>query len=385
MLTTKIIDTFYMNVSRTFNNKANVAKYTKIFANYIDNNAEKLSTIGPLKRTLFTDSDRMKIYDLFGIDPDAIKKVAKTVPELTRSVNASDPFNIIMVLIIRYFRISKDKVNLKNAYTHLILSMYPSIHYKYFKYEPNEQIMNYTISNLSNKYKFKQSGNLLIALTDTASVADEHFEKAILRCNDKDIADYIMSFKTRINALIKNICAEYMKNHSKGNYLNYEEDNNDEDNFKVADNNSFLIKRVSDAVMLNLSIKGPDSKIIHIVSKMNEVSISDLRNTLDKLCKDKKNMEDIREVVYSIMYDFLFTGNHDQASINSTEFLIYSLETYKKSNTTNTNVVKIKNILDKWLSMYSETYAKTNRIATMNTFRKSLYMFFIFTIQKTSV
>ena len=327
----------------------------------------------------------MKIYDLFGIDPDAIKKVAKTVPELTRSVNASDPFNIIMVLIIRYFRISKDKVNLKNAYTHLILSMYPSIHYKYFKYEPNEQIMNYTISNLSNKYKFKQSGNLLIALTDTASVADEHFEKAILRCNDKDIADYIMSFKTRINALIKNICAEYMKNHSKGNYLNYEEDNNDEDNFKVADNNSFLIKRVSDAVMLNLSIKGPDSKIIHIVSKMNEVSISDLRNTLDKLCKDKKNMEDIREVVYSIMYDFLFTGNHDQASINSTEFLIYSLETYKKSNTTNTNVVKIKNILDKWLSMYSETYAKTNRIATMNTFRKSLYMFFIFTIQKTSV
>ena len=374
-----------MNVSRTFSNKANVDKYTKIFANYIDNNAEKLSTIGPLKRTLFTDSDRMKIYDLFGIDPDAIKKVAKTVPELTRSVNASDPFNIIMVLIIRYFRISKDKINLKNAYTHLILSMYPSIHYKYFKYEPNEQIMNYTISNLSNKYKFKQSGNLLIALTDTASVADEHFEKAILRCNDKDIADYIMSFKTRINALIKNICAEYMKNHSKGNYLNYEEDNNDEDNFKVADNNSFLIKRVSDAVMLNLSIKGPDSKIIHIVSKMNEVSISDLRNTLDKLCKDKKNMEDIREVVYSIMYDFLFTGNHDQASINSTEFLIYSLETYKKSNTTNTNVVKIKNILDKWLSMYSETYAKTNRIATMNTFRKSLYMFFIFTIQKTSV
>ena len=137
--------------------------------------------------------------------------------------------------------------------------------------------------------------------------------------------------------------------------------------------------------MLNLSIKGPDSKIIHIVSKMNEVSISDLRNTLDKLCKDKKNMEDIREVVYSIMYDFLFTGNHDQASINSTEFLMYSLETYKKSNTSNTNVVKIKNILDKWLSMYSETYAKTNRIATMNTFRKSLYMFFIFTIQKTSV
>ena len=385
MLTTKIIDTFYMNVNRTFNNKANVAKYTKIFATYIDNNAEKLSTIGPLKRTLFTDSDRMKIYDLFGIDPDAIKKVAKTVPELTRSVNASDPFNIIMVLIIRYFRISKDKINLKNAYTHLILSMYPSIHYKYFKYEPNEQIMNYTISNLSNKYKFNQPGNLLIALTDTASVADEHFEKAILRCNDKDIADYIMSFKTRINALIKNICAEYMKNHSKGNYLNYEEDNNDEDNFKVADNNSFLIKRVSDAVMLNLSIKGPDSKIIHIVSKMNEVSISDLRNTLDKLCKDKKNMEDIREVVYSIMYDFLFTGNHDQASINSTEFLIYSLETYKKSNTTNTNVVKIKNILDKWLSMYSETYAKTNRIATMNTFRKSLYMFCIFTIQKTSV
>lgn len=385
MITTKLVDTFYGVINNTFKNKANVAKYTKIFGDYVDSNTEKLSTIGPLKRTLFTDTDRGRIYDLFGIDPDAIKKIAKSVPELSRSVNASDPFNIIMVLIIRYFRINKDKINLKNAYTHLILSMYPSIHYKYFKYEPNEQIMNYTISNLSNKYKFKQSGNLLITLADTATVADEHFEKAIIRCNDKDIADYIMSFKTRINALIKNICAEYMKNHSSGNYLNYEEDNNDEDNFRVADNNSFLIKRVSDAVILNLSIKGPDSKIITIVSKMNEVSISDLRNTLEKLCKEKKNMEEIRQIVYAIMYDFLFTGQHDKTAINSTEFLIYSLETYKKSNTSNTNIVKIKNVLDKWLSQYSETYAKTNRIATLNTFRKSLYMFFIFTIQKTSV
>lgn len=383
MLTSKIIDSFYTRVKNVLDDKKNANSFIQIVSNYVDRNSENLSATGPTKQIIFSDMDRDNVFKLFNLDPHSISTIAKTVPDIARSVNANNPFNLLLVMIIRYFRITKNDNGRKAAYIYLILSMYPSIFTKYFKYEPNEQIMMYTISNLSNKYKFKQNGTLIGTLTETATVADEHFAKDIIRGNDKDLADYIMSVKTRLNALIKNICAEFMKQHKAGNYLNYEEDNTDEENFKVSDNNSFIIKRVSDAVTLKLHINGPDSRIVQVSAKMCEVSLNDLRNTVDKMCKDKTNSAQIKEVISAILYDFLFEGKHTQEAINSSEFIVYSLETYKKSNTINTNIVKIKEVLDAWLRQYSVRYTKTNRVSTLNNFRKALYMFFIFTIQKT--
>ncbi len=385
MIKSTIVDTFYPTVSKIYKDKRNSQELVKIISKYIDSNSERLSTTGPVKRLLFTDKERNAVHDLTTIDDKTISLVAKKVPDLARGVNTSNPFNILMVLIIRFFRINKMDSERKAACLYLMLSMYPSIHKKYFKFEPNENIMSFTVNSLSNKYKLKQQGTLLATLIDTAMVCDEHYKSNLIRGNDKDIADYIAAVKTRLNSFMKNIFSEFIKQHASGRYLNYDTDNDDPDKFSRADSNSLVIERMSGAVVLSLSVSGPDSKCILLAAKMSKVSVNDLRFTVNQICKDKKNKEQIRELVSAIVYDFLFAGEYSEQDIHDMKFTIYALNTYKKSNTINTNIVQVKKILDAWLSQYSERYKKTNLVGTLNLFRKALYMFFVFTIQKTKI
>ena len=55
---------------------------------------------------------------------------------------------------------------------------------------------------------------------------------------------------------------------------------------------------------------------------------------------------------------------------------------YKPGNTTDQNKLTIKERLDSWLEMGSKTFRTTNRTATINTFRKSIYNYFILKIMK---
>ena len=385
MSKTLIIDSFSAQVSNSMKKPENRKALMNIISRYIDKNSEKLATTGPVKRLIFSDADREPVYELVGLSPNIIATIASKVPELSRGVNTSNPFNIILTLLIRYFRMNKFESERKVCNTYFILSMYPSLHKKYFKFEPNENIMSFTINALSNKYKIKQQGTLLGSLVDTAEVCESHFSKNLVRGTDKDIADFIAAMKTRTNAFLKNIAIEFMKQHQSGRYLNYDTDNDDPDNFSKADSNSLVIERITTAVVLNLSSNGPDTKCITIASKMNKVSVNAMRTTINSICKDKANREKIRELVSAILYDFLFDGSHNERDIHDMRFILYATETYKKSNTINTNIVKIKNIMDGWLEKYSEEYKKTNRVGTLNLFRRALYMFFVFTIQKTSV
>ena len=383
MAKSTIVDTFYPQVSAAMKKPENRKELIKIISKYIDRNSDKLATTGPVKRLIFADSDREEIYQLVDIRPDIIEQVAKKSPELSRGVNTSNPFNIMMTLLIRYCLINKLESERKACDVYLILSLYPSIHKKYFKFEPNENIMSFTINALSNKFKIKQQGTLLAALTDTVIVCQNHYTKEIIRGTDKDISDFIASIKTRTNAFMKNIVIEFMKQHQSGRYLNYDVDNEDPDNFSVADSNSLLIERISTACSLSIITNGPDGKCITLAARMNKVSVNDLRSTINAIARDKKNRDDVRILISNILYDFLFEGKNSERDIHDMKFVLYAADTYKKSNTINTNIVKVKEILDKWLTQYSTAYKKSNRVGTLNLFRRALYMFFIFSIQRT--
>lgn len=384
MITSVILANIYPKVEQAFTSKETQRKFSAIVASYVDRNVNRLSTAGPSKRTLFSDMERNKVYDLIDFDP----KVCKAIVKQSNYIKASwkivnDPFNLVMMMILRYAKLNKlDQIN-QLAVTYLTLSMYPSLHYKYFKFEPNEAIMQYTINNLSNKFKIKQVGNILQALVDTTALADKTYDKNIRHANDKELTDYINAYKTRLNSLIKKIRDAFEKDYRSGNYMNTERDNEDENDFKTSDSNSLLIQRIVDQVVLKLSVNGPDSRIVDISAKMNQVSVNETRNTLNQLTQNKDESVNIRALCESILYLYLFNGENHVNDLNGSKFLTFCLAVYKKSNTNDENVIKVKSILDTWIEKYSETYRKTQRVATLNNFRRALYTFFVFTLQRT--
>lgn len=384
MITSVILANIYPKVEQAFTSKETQRKFSAIVASYVDRNVNRLSTAGPSKRTLFSDMERNKVYDLVNFDPKTCKAIVKQSNYIKASWKiVNDPFNLVMMMILRYAKLNQlDQIN-QLAVTYLTLSMYPSLHYKYFKFEPNEAIMQYTINNLSNKFKVKQVGNILQALVDTTALADKTYDKNIRHANDKELTDYINAYKTRLNSLIKKIRDAFEKDYRSGNYMNTERDNEDENDFKTSDSNSLLIQRIVDQVVLKLSVNGPDSRIVDISAKMNQVSVNETRNTLNQLTQNKDESINIRALCESILYLYLFNGENHVNDLNGSKFLTFCLAVYKKSNTNDENVIKVKSILDTWIEKYSETYRKTQRVATLNNFRRALYTFFVFTLQRT--
>jgi hypothetical protein len=384
MITSVILANIYPKVEQAFTSKETQRKFSAIVASYVDRNVNRLSTAGPSKRTLFSDMERNKVYDLINFDPKTCKAIVKQSNYIKASWKiVNDPFNLVMMMILRYAKLNQlDQIN-QLAVTYLTLSMYPSLHYKYFKFEPNEAIMQYTINNLSNKFKVKQVGNILQALVDTTALADKTYDKNIRHANDKELTDYINAYKTRLNSLIKKIRDAFEKDYRSGNYMNTERDNEDENDFKTSDSNSLLIQRIVDQVVLKLSVNGPDSRIVDISAKMNQVSVNETRNTLNQLTQNKDESVNIRALCESILYLYLFNGENHVNDLNGSKFLTFCLAVYKKSNTNDENVIKVKSILDTWIEKYSETYRKTQRVATLNNFRRALYTFFVFTLQRT--
>lgn len=380
-----ILNTFYSSVEKALSDPNNVKKIKLAVNEFIDRNRDKLTALGPTYKIIFTDSDMEKIFDAIDIPAIKIKEVIDKTPYLkNQKIITITPFNVIMPLLIRYFKLKKNEDMVNTCLIYLTLSTYPMVHYKYFRYEPNENIMNYTINNLSNKFKIKQSGTLYQSLIDMAVVSDKNYHAAVLRCTDKDIVDYLMSLKTRLSTRLKKISTEFYKNEKNKLYLNIEIDNTtDEDNYHEADSNMFLVDRVTNNVVLKLLVDGPNFNLIKLSANYCQVSVNELRNYIHTMI-NTENREEIKQIIESILYLFFYDSQNTKEQINSNKFLLYCLELYKKSNTTDKNIIKIKRILDGWLERLG-TYKKTQRLATINNFRKALFMFFVTTIQTANV
>lgn len=377
----KILATeIYPYVEKAFSDKANIKKFENIVASFIDKNHETLSAIGPTKIILFTDYEKNFIYDLIGVTPKQVKDAKNKSKDIkTEGRNMADPFKCLMTMIIRYFSIKGMVETTRLAVFYVGCALYPSLFTKYWRFPPNEKVMEYTINNLSNKYKIKQLGNLMAALDDLAYGAYVLHKEKIDAGLDSGVVLFILSIQARMNSFLKQISNEWYKNYQSGKYLESEFESIDGDNFREAESSMHVINQIVDKVSLKLVIEGPPMKIVTLSAKNNQVSVNELRNYLNLMIVND-NIDEIKKVIESILVLFLYDEHNTSRDINSDKFLIYCLDTYKRSNTTNKNIVEIKEILDSWLERL-DIYKKTQRTATINSFRRALYMFFVMTIQ----
>ena len=366
----------YPYVEKAFSDQKKLKQYEEIIAKYIDKNSELLSAIGPLNIILFTDKDKEPIFNLIGVTPAQVKAIKnKSKDRKTKDNLIESPFSTLMAVIISYFGVKKNSNMVQMSTFYLTMSMYPFIYHRSFPYQPNENVMNYTINNLSKKFKIKQTSNFMVAIIETAMGAYNLHEKGLLDGIDDSHTQFIYAVKTRVSSFIKKIAREFYENHKNGKYLNIEFESNEEDKYREADSSIYVINGKADAVTLRLVIDGPPMKLITLAANTQKVSINELRNYITTKVKNE-NRDEIHSIVESILYLYLFDEKNNINDINTDQFLLYCMDVYRRSNTTDKNVVNIKKILDSWLEDLG-TYKKTQRAATINNFRKAMYCFFV--------
>ena len=373
-------DTFlkqlYPNVEKNLKTKS--FQFVSEINRYIDSQTSVLSLPGPSKRLYFLPLEKNNICRHMGISLDDCKYALEHTPLQDQWYKSNVPFNIACAMAIRFYTINKREKELTMALTALGLSMYAGQQVHFFPYEPNENIMNYTINNLSNKFKIKQLGNILRAIQYTVKSAHSTYAKDIANGTDEDVRKYITRIATCIKQFVKNIASEFYEVKDKGLYMNTQTDDYSEENYRITSNNSLAISRIAE----NISLKVVSQPIQHsraeMVARARQISVSALKNAINEILK--RYDDEIRELIQLILQLFLEDGSRQPRMIKSKLFYEYCYNIYLKSNTTDKSIIRIKELLDKWLSEVSENYTRTERAATKNNFRCALYLYFVFVI-----
>ena len=378
-----LVQELYPTVSANLSNPNNVNDLSFAIAKYIDRNSQILYDIGIAKKIVFLESDKNAIYDACGLTKEAIRQAIKKSPYIKTSWKIlNEPLNTAAVLAIRYFTIQNNAGMVQNLLIYYSMYFYASLHHKYLKFDANENIMEYTINNLSNKFKIKQLGSLFETIKHIVMTSHETYKQDLIRGEDGDLAKYVSSIKVRLNDFMKNVTNEYMKNHKEKRFMNFDSDDYSEDNFHIADNTSYAIKRLTETSLMRLMTYGADMQMAKLAANLSQVSQNEIRNVIINLTDD--DSDKIMRLTELILQLYLVDGANRVEEVRGKKFLITCMEIYKKSNTNDKNILEIKQILDEWLKKYSPKYRQTNREATLSNFRRSIFIYFVLHIQQSS-
>ena len=286
----------------------------------------------------------------------------------------------IFYCCIRYYHIKKDEKGLNTALAIYALADYPAVFSTFFKYGADPAVMQYTIDNLTEKYIIKQQGNIFGALFVSIQNSYSFLKNWMGDASDKEIIRWIQRIRNDQKSMIKKICDQYMKNHAAGLRVVLTKDTYDEVPLDVeAQNKTSSVEIVGRKITLKILTQDVNLKLISIVARISGVSISECRFYITKILTEKYS-EDIQRFIEAILFLYLYDENKKAEDINSRYFLHWSEDLFRKTNSNNDNIRRIKQTLDKWAEE-TGVHDKYKREASRVSYKKAIFFYFIFSIQ----
>lgn len=362
-------------------------RFAAIQSEFIDRNAEKLSTAGPEYLIVFGDKDHKEYLNLFGIEKQEIVDVLTPV---LKKANATSDFKFltnnailhILYYCIRYFTIKKDEKGVNSTLGIYALGIYWSTFTKYFPKGVIGPVMAYTIDNMTEKFTIKKAGNIFNVLMMSISQSYSFHKKRFLQGGDDDVCAFAQRIKNDQNSMFKKIAGQYMANYYAGNAVTTRNDGYDADNPIVDDveNATTVVSTLTTSVVPQMISNGIDLRLATIAAKISQISITDCREYLMQLIADK-HAEDLESIVESTLYLYLITEERSKKEIKSQYFLTWGYALFKKTNSKDKNINNIDRVLKKWaeesgiMERYSGKGTRTN-------YKKAIFIYIILTIQK---
>ncbi len=374
----------YPIVEKSLEDKFNLKQYKDILDKYMANNIACYSSIGPSTRPNRSPSEVTQFLASCGLTEEQIHaSLSRIVGNDPKWSNFNTPYNIGIVLSMRYFAKANNNDYLNYSILYLTTNIYQYHFTKYYKYPPNEAIMAYTIANLSNRFKLKKSGTILAAITEITTTCYNTHKSRIAKGGDLDFVKFINDATSRINSFMRKLRGEFEKNYKEQNYLQSEKEDFSDEHYYEADSDSFAVDRITNKVLTNLVVNGPDRKLIELAAKNSAVSVNVLQTCILALVSEN-NREDIRQIIERLLYLYLNDNPDSHASLRdagTNKFYVHCIQIYRQSNTTNKNIIEIKAILDKWMEEL-DMRSKVSTVGSLGNYRKAMFVFFVFTIEK---
>lgn len=373
-------DLFGERIAKALTPKA-VNDLDKSISNFVDRNSEILMTFDLSVRYSFADADRAVIYNAIGISEAEFTSAVKASKQIYSGNKVqSNPFYLASFLVARYFLSQKnpDVKHAKQVLTYMSLMMYTSIHKGLFKYNANKEIMDYTLTHLNKNFLIRQMASLFAFIEDNVNTIIDTYRSRILKADDSDLAYVTDATWVRTRSKLQKIAQQYYKNHREGNYLNSDTDVYNDDEFREIDNNSFVIDRLVNKTYTKLINHQFDNRLLKYSITQSDTSYQKLKNLIDDIVDDDTG--EARKLISSIIEFYMMQSGKSADYIARGDFIVY-MKTAYGTNTDIGQMGYIKSSIDKWLDANMYKYGRANFGKTARqSYRKSIYMFFVFLI-----
>lgn len=379
---TVIVDEIYSIVESVAKNKLSSIK--SCIERYIQKRHKSLYDYAPVDRIFFKKQDSDDFFKSIGIN---IKDISAILPKLyywkdDELQACKDEFSLTLLMLIRY--IIKEKPSDKSL-TELICmylsfsgKFYASAHAKWFsQYVPKREVMDYVVNYmLSQKFDLVQTRSVWGAIKNlTTTWLETYSEELKGDITDERISYVIHQLYNRIYAFLRNIAKPYYEAYENKLYLNAESDDYDEENFRIANNNSTVAANITEAVMNYMTSNQVSLALCYNVSSSG-VDPYEIKAIFENILNEKKRLADLRYVINILLVDYAahYPGEKD---LTGPKFIAYSIT--MKPNTKDENILRLKNIVLEWLNT-SSRYKRIKTQATKNNYYKAILSYIALTI-----
>ncbi len=390
------------------------SKINNVVKAYIAKNSSKLGARHPSTKILFTDSDKNAIFNAVGIKRNdlalAIKKVDANDIDTSNHLFSDEFISLCVIIAGVYLRNDKkllqkikncDKVPLNDneryndatslyfIILYLTIRLYGALYVKFWKYDPNEQVMDYTMESLSGKFLMKKMNNMLEFLKYCADTNVENMWDRLSRLSDVDIFYFSSNLNNRISHALKIIAQKYYEDFKNGNKIGSDDANKTSSTDgkpytgDVASISGDLVQSVRKVINAFYSESIIDPQLLEMSCNRTKLSKSRMLLILKTLRENRKSEPRIKTLFNDIIAYYLTTLNGKINELRSSKFAVAMLKVYSVSNTKDQFVLSVKDNLNDLIKDNLQTIVDCGNSNLLDRVKNSIFCYFVLFIAKT--
>lgn len=367
----------------------NKTKYKNMLSKFFQARSSEIYDTVPQTRILFSAEDTKNYFLSLGITSKDVEKIISKTYYWNINFNPrcmKVPLVPSQMMIIRYFLKNNNRKDAEISSIYLAFSgtFYPSIHSGKFIYPPKRHILEYVVNNiLTQKFDLKREGTIFGAIKSICNTWLDTYQKKLCSddADDEDIADIVQQLHGRIKSFIGNIFAQFKEVYQNSDaYLSYDSDSYDQDNFRLAENDSMKAEAYVENTMNKITTHNVDLKVCKMCCDKN-VKTDEIKSIIESILDDEQNLLLVKELLRIMISEYM--AESENKSVTSFEFIAKSIT--PKPNTKNPNVIREKEIVESFLDENSPGYRKRKgRPDTKNSYFKAILKYFAIMVSKSN-
>ena len=386
----------YESMEEQFGEKfiKNFPKLANHISDFINKRTDVLSTKNVGARLFYTKAIENEFFEALDIERDRVITIIKNCKVLVGYNDEVEPiYNVLMILSCFYEVHQAEMEKLygtricayKFVRLYLGLRIYSICQRQIFKYVPKEDIMEYVISHLNNRYDIAKLKNIYVLIEDYVESNNKSLEIDFKNIRDNDVYQWVSKMIRRFKSMLTYIYAEFDKARIEGKKTVTEdiENTNGEGKKYLTDTTSVsnTIENVVKKVIMNfIQDSEVRRELVRIAcrkcNKVSEVKASLILNNIRK----SSDGELMSIIIKDIVSYWIISLQQDVRTVHSIDFIKRCSSAYAISNTYDVFISDLKEKLNVLVTKYSSDYIDTEKRSTLNSFKQVVFLYMVFYI-----